>query len=143
MSACSGSGWSSMLRRWGRHALPAQGKAAPSPPSLSRHHGPSALSRLRCTDAYLLVQGRKYPHGGKQKLPLPGQTISPERRHQERPRDHCHAPEAWLPKADAGDGGTQPDSEARLLPLVLSALDRKSTRLNSSHGYISYAVFCL
>src|SRR2546429_5065583 len=27
--------------------------------------------------------------------------------------------------------------ESRLL------LDRKSTRLNSSHGYISYAVFCL
>src|SRR2546422_3643127 len=26
---------------------------------------------------------------------------------------------------------------------VLNALDRKSTRLNSSHGYISYAVFCL
>src|SRR2546429_1050566 len=26
-------------------------------------------------------------------------------------------------------------------PLVL--IDRKSTRLNSSHGYISYAVFCL
>src|SRR2546429_5658616 len=25
----------------------------------------------------------------------------------------------------------------------LSNLDRKSTRLNSSHGYISYAVFCL
>src|SRR5256884_2872866 len=27
--------------------------------------------------------------------------------------------------------------------LGLSRLDRKSTRLNSSHGYISYAVFCL
>src|SRR2546422_1775771 len=26
---------------------------------------------------------------------------------------------------------------------VRLALDRKSTRLNSSHGYISYAVFCL
>src|SRR2546422_4601986 len=26
---------------------------------------------------------------------------------------------------------------------VDGALDRKSTRLNSSHGYISYAVFCL
>src|SRR5205809_5006728 len=26
---------------------------------------------------------------------------------------------------------------------VLDARDRKSTRLNSSHGYISYAVFCL
>src|SRR2546422_7524690 len=25
----------------------------------------------------------------------------------------------------------------------LHGLDRKSTRLNSSHGYISYAVFCL
>src|SRR2546429_1269445 len=27
--------------------------------------------------------------------------------------------------------------------LVAQRLDRKSTRLNSSHGYISYAVFCL
>src|SRR5687768_18346529 len=27
--------------------------------------------------------------------------------------------------------------------LGLLQLDRKSTRLNSSHGYISYAVFCL
>src|SRR2546422_5841718 len=26
---------------------------------------------------------------------------------------------------------------------VSEATDRKSTRLNSSHGYISYAVFCL
>src|SRR5687768_2068502 len=27
--------------------------------------------------------------------------------------------------------------------MVHAQLDRKSTRLNSSHGYISYAVFCL
>src|SRR2546422_4496862 len=27
--------------------------------------------------------------------------------------------------------------------LVEAGVDRKSTRLNSSHGYISYAVFCL
>src|SRR2546429_6156932 len=26
---------------------------------------------------------------------------------------------------------------------LLGIIDRKSTRLNSSHGYISYAVFCL
>src|SRR5687768_17734296 len=26
---------------------------------------------------------------------------------------------------------------------VINMADRKSTRLNSSHGYISYAVFCL
>src|SRR2546422_5807749 len=30
-----------------------------------------------------------------------------------------------------------------LVAAVYVALDRKSTRLNSSHGYISYAVFCL
>src|SRR2546429_789898 len=36
-------------------------------------------------------------------------------------------------------------SHARLAAPVSPALsrDRKSTRLNSSHGYISYAVFCL
>src|SRR2546422_6364397 len=33
---------------------------------------------------------------------------------------------------------TRPSPEGRLGPA-----DRKSTRLNSSHGYISYAVFCL
>src|SRR3989449_8449624 len=27
--------------------------------------------------------------------------------------------------------------------LIINTGDRKSTRLNSSHGYISYAVFCL
>src|SRR2546429_2921780 len=31
----------------------------------------------------------------------------------------------------------------RLTSNILADLDRKSTRLNSSHGYISYAVFCL
>src|SRR2546422_10230139 len=29
------------------------------------------------------------------------------------------------------------------VPVVYWGEDRKSTRLNSSHGYISYAVFCL
>ena len=33
-----------------------------------------------------------------------------------------------------------PDNQA--LPYITLS-DRKSTRLNSSHGYISYAVFCL
>src|SRR2546422_4147872 len=31
----------------------------------------------------------------------------------------------------------------RVPDAVLLPADRKSTRLNSSHGYISYAVFCL
>src|SRR2546422_7946854 len=35
--------------------------------------------------------------------------------------------------------------QAELLKLIAGMVnrDRKSTRLNSSHGYISYAVFCL
>src|SRR2546429_5984448 len=37
----------------------------------------------------------------------------------------------------AGTRGTGDRGRASLVP------DRKSTRLNSSHGYISYAVFCL
>src|SRR2546429_2231986 len=32
---------------------------------------------------------------------------------------------------------------SRLLADLGAEVDRKSTRLNSSHGYISYAVFCL
>src|SRR2546429_7136580 len=31
----------------------------------------------------------------------------------------------------------------KTIALTAGASDRKSTRLNSSHGYISYAVFCL
>src|SRR2546429_6854877 len=40
------------------------------------------------------------------------------------------------------DGTGYPDGlRGEEIPMV--AQDRKSTRLNSSHGYISYAVFCL
>src|SRR3712207_6916434 len=39
-------------------------------------------------------------------------------------------------------GALRRDAE-ELVDLVLGARDRKSTRLNSSHANISYAVFCL
>src|SRR3989449_6758456 len=37
------------------------------------------------------------------------------------------------------------DAEGRVgyFNVLVEDIDRKSTRLNSSHGYISYAVFCL
>src|SRR2546422_4589441 len=39
---------------------------------------------------------------------------------------------------------TMPESEMTATSVVPPPMsDRKSTRLNSSHGYISYAVFCL
>src|SRR3712207_7007131 len=40
---------------------------------------------------------------------------------------------------DAGLGGLEPGHQL----VALAAEDRKSTRLNSSHANISYAVFCL
>src|SRR2546422_1878856 len=48
----------------------------------------------------------------------------------------------------AGDFGrvkTHPNDgvRAELAGVLDHEVDRKSTRLNSSHGYISYAVFCL
>src|SRR5688572_31359815 len=52
--------------------------------------------------------------------------------------------------ADAGEqlarlGLVEEESDAHpgVDPHVVLALDRKSTRLNSSHSQISYAVFCL
>src|SRR2546430_10955258 len=41
------------------------------------------------------------------------------------------------------DGETGPNSDPNYLALRNITLDRKSTRLNSSHSQISYAVFCL
>src|SRR2546422_7793676 len=37
----------------------------------------------------------------------------------------------------------QPPSTGGIVGMSFFFTDRKSTRLNSSHGYISYAVFCL
>src|SRR2546422_4882292 len=56
-----------------------------------------------------------------------------------------------LARADAGQADLQlywRPQGIRNLPTPIPVLprvrlDRKSTRLNSSHGYISYAVFCL
>src|SRR2546422_6624634 len=39
--------------------------------------------------------------------------------------------------------GLAPQRSPRVAPEPGDRRDRKSTRLNSSHGYISYAVFCL
>src|SRR3712207_8831823 len=67
-------------------------------------------------------------------------------------------PELWGGSADlAGSNNTTPKGEPSFLPSehstkeftgdqygrVLHFGDRKSTRLNSSHANISYAVFCL
>src|SRR2546422_10639780 len=50
-----------------------------------------------------------------------------------------------LPIFERAPHRERPRRRARCAGHVHAALrqDRKSTRLNSSHGYISYAVFCL
>src|SRR3712207_8343101 len=57
------------------------------------------------------------------------------------------APEVWPAMADAFAAGTGEPLPERMLAALDAAQaaggDRKSTRLNSSHANISYAVFCL
>src|SRR2546422_4234641 len=48
-----------------------------------------------------------------------------------------------LAGVDGGDHRPRPSYVDWIFVLSRSRSDRKSTRLNSSHGYISYAVFCL
>src|SRR5258708_23168058 len=50
---------------------------------------------------------------------------------------------ALLPRAEIGAELKKLRADLTWLPDVRSARDRKSTRLNSSHQIISYAVFCL
>src|SRR3712207_7413020 len=50
-----------------------------------------------------------------------------------------HSPDEGHDRADVGLAGEQ----VLPLPPALGRQDRKSTRLNSSHANISYAVFCL
>src|SRR2546422_7279363 len=52
-------------------------------------------------------------------------------------------PNSCMTQQPGGNGGTFLVCQIVLPADIPSDLDRKSTRLNSSHGYISYAVFCL
>src|SRR5687768_18244896 len=52
-------------------------------------------------------------------------------------------PKVMPPLAELTVLVTRPAPQAAVLCEQIQRQDRKSTRLNSSHGYISYAVFCL
>src|SRR3712207_7169048 len=57
-----------------------------------------------------------------------------------RPQQVPHPP-VWIPGASSLE--TMDEVARRGYTFFLSTRDRKSTRLNSSHANISYAVFCL
>src|SRR2546429_4727171 len=82
--------------------------------------------------------------GGSAKPVLPHQICSPTN------LQLCSNSSATHPTLGAcignpGIGYASASAQGNLLSRVLCppGEDRKSTRLNSSHGYISYAVFCL
>src|SRR3712207_7508088 len=60
----------------------------------------------------------------------------PTLRDEEAPA-HAEVHDEHLPRREIGEKILRPPAEPEHL------LDRKSTRLNSSHANISYAVFCL
>src|SRR2546422_1710001 len=70
-------------------------------------------------------------HGLDERRPGRGGEVGWERAYQRLAVPLEHEPEVL-------DGPHRHKACAPAVPL-----DRKSTRLNSSHGYISYAVFCL
>src|SRR2546422_3475163 len=67
-----------------------------------------------------------------------------EREHQNPGRDvradHLRVAQVAERGPDQNRARNGPEEDERL---AVEPADRKSTRLNSSHGYISYAVFCL
>src|SRR5687768_18274544 len=66
-------------------------------------------------------------------------------RHRELDVAREHLGVAQGPALADADAVERADDRVRQLVLIPGGpgVDRKSTRLNSSHGYISYAVFCL
>src|SRR5436853_4034034 len=60
-----------------------------------------------------------------------------------RPPRSTLFPYTTLFRSQLGDDGREITRVAEFAPAFLRCLDRKSTRLNSSHLGISYAVFCL
>src|SRR5688572_31526675 len=76
----------------------------------------------------------------------PRSTLFPTRRSSDlgELRDHGPRHHATCPRrSDADTGSVPPSSGEAVREPSRAALDRKSTRLNSSHSQISYAVFCL
>src|SRR3954463_8536234 len=60
-----------------------------------------------------------------------------------RPPRSTLFPYTTLFRSAVGHGRERAERAHRFTPLAISHIDRKSTRLNSSHTIISYTVFCL
>src|SRR5207249_6923931 len=103
--------------------------AAPESISLIDSHSPEVAGIERLVLQLIrvahLVEGMHQGAGAR--LDDVGRGPVPGERFPVDPRLHQHLPQAVTPRGDS----------------LGQVLDRKSTRLNSSHVSISYAVFCL
>src|ERR1041385_7695109 len=102
------------------------------PPTLRRKGGMSSTWKisheLQMFESWYTVHSRYLPSAEMPQLPLPSWI----RRHADRFEWTCRSQQSQ---------GIFPGSAGWIQPHS-NRSDRKSTRLNSSHGYISYAVFC-
>src|SRR3989449_2733770 len=80
------------------------------------------------------------PHGGDRPA---DRGLRRDVRDHDAVRGAREAPVGHERDARPEAGSLQGARHGQHLPHPRPSLDRKSTRLNSSHGYISYAVFCL
>src|SRR2546427_7733347 len=75
-------------------------------------------------------------------LPISNDTLAPLRSYlRGAPKDDRRIPRMGQPFRSRRTGPSGSEGRWSLLPEACG--DRKSTRLNSSHSQISYAVFCL
>src|SRR2546422_8599272 len=92
--------------------------------------------KLSAREAALISQARREAETLKSGNPPPGGA--------ERAATPAPAAAEERPKASPAERLAQLMAEERAeTARRKTKIDRKSTRLNSSHGYISYAVFCL
>src|SRR5699024_11785723 len=80
----------------------------------------------RSSDLFIYYPDLFSSSSGKDTLDMPAATSQPIQ-----------------PEMQLSDTIARKDTVAEVLPAAQKTVDRKSTRLNSSHVSISYAVFCL
>src|SRR5690625_5453570 len=100
-----------------------------------------------CRSDLFNQSGRNYRRGQRGLVFLPARRRRGPLFGQERPNliavQHPELSRMWIPRRDCAPIRIGIISNDEIGCNLSSELDRKSTRLNSSHVAISYAVFCL
>src|SRR2546422_5191434 len=132
-----------------REAAPAASRSTPQPETTATQRVYDLIGGLLSEGEVKAEQQAAAPHGGsggeRRTDAVPGLRQIPDR-FRERVLAVQRQPGAAEHERVAADPEREPVNVALVTGrrrVRLLGQDRKSTRLNSSHGYISYAVFCL